>query len=296
MRGAVAVTGASGFIGRALVARLAADGREVIALTRADVDQGESHLRSRVEGAYCIVHLAARAHRGGTAAEFEADVALARSLARMAAQQGVLRFVQISSIGVHGTSTHGAPFTEAGVPAPTEPYSHAKLRAEQAVQAELASSATEGVILRPSMVYGPHAPGNFARLLDAVRKGWPLPFASVRNRRFLLGIDNLLDAVWLCMDHPAAAHQTFVVADADAVSTPGLVSLIAQGLGVPARLFPFPPSLLGAAAHVLGRGRMAESLLGDLEVDCGHLQRSLGWQARVPAPEGIVRAASTSRQ
>src|SRR5207253_737253 len=137
---------------------------------------------------------------------------------------------------------------------------------------ELSSAATEWVIVRPPMVHGPGAPGNFRRLLRAVQRRWPLPFAQVRNRRALVGIENLLDAIELCIDHSAAASQVFLVADAEPISTAELAALIAQGLGVAPRLWSLPPAWLGAAACATGRRRMAESLLCDLEIDTSHIR------------------------
>jgi nucleoside-diphosphate-sugar epimerase len=296
MSGAIVVTGASGFIGRNLVARLMDEGRTVVAPGRTELQARDGSLQRSLAGAHCIVHLAARAHRGGADPEFEHDVALTQSLARMASQGGARRFLLLSSIGVLGTSTHGTPFTESTTPSPKEPYARAKLRAEHALQGELSSSATEWTILRPPMVHGPQAPGNFARLVRAVQRGRPLPFSSVRNRRCLVGIENLLDAIELCIDHDAAARQTFVVGDETPVSTPELVNLIAQGVGAKPRLWAFPPDLLGALARLAGRGRMAESLLGDLEIDAAHIRRTLGWIPRIGAHEGIVQAAASFRQ
>jgi nucleoside-diphosphate-sugar epimerase len=293
--GRIVVTGASGFIGRWLVARLTGRGRAVAALGRPELESTDGSLQRAVTGADCVVHLAARAHRGGTDSEFHADVALTQSLARLASQCGVRRFVHMSSIGVLGTRTHGVAFSEATEAAPQEPYAQAKLRAEEALQRELAAAATEWVIVRPPMVHGPDAPGNFHRLLRAVQRGWPLPFAQVRNRRALIGIENLLDALEACMDHPAAARQVFLVADADPVSTAELVRLIAHGLGVAPRLWSLPPAWLAAAARATGRRRMAESLLCDLEIDTGHIARALGWQPRIGAREAIVHAAAAGR-
>ena len=145
------------------------------------------------------------------------------------------------------------------------------------------------------MVYGPGAPGNFARLVRAVARGWPLPFAGVRNRRHLVGIDNLVDALLHCVDHEAAARQTFLIADDEAVSTPELVSLIAQGLRKPPRLVHFPPALLELAARATGRSRMADSLLHDLAIDASKARRVLGWRPVVSAREAIVQAAAASR-
>lgn len=295
MSGNIVVTGASGFIGRALVTRLERDGRGVVALSRAELATRDGTLESRIASASCIVHLAARAHKKGRDAEFEADVALTQFLARLAAATGVQRFVHMSSIGVLGASTSDGPFTEATRPAPAEPYARAKLRAEQALQAELSKAAMDWVILRPPMVHGPNAPGNFALLLRAVQRGWPLPFGSVQNRRSFAGIENLVDAVVSCVDHPAAARQVFLVADVEPVSTPELVTFIAQGLGTQARLWKLPPAILAAAARATGKQRMAESLLADLEIDTAHIRRTLGWNPRVTAREGIVQAAAASR-
>jgi nucleoside-diphosphate-sugar epimerase len=290
----IVVTGASGFIGRALVARLSQTGKAVVPLGRGELALADS-LARLLAGADCLVHLAARAHRGGTETDFGQDVTLVQSLARAAALAGVRRFVHMSSIGVLGTCTHGAPFTEKSQPAPSEPYARAKLRGEQVLRAELASASTEWTILRPSMVYGPHAPGNFARLVHAIQRGWPLPFASVRNRRFFAGLENLLDAIELAMVHPAAARDTFIVADPDPVSTPELLTWTGEGLGIAPRLWPFPPALLHAAAMATGRRRIADSLLGDLEIDARHIRNALGWQPRIGAREGIVQAAASAR-
>ena len=307
-RSGIIVTGASGFIGRALVEHLVSSGRHVVAVARRDVGftqaevvvepadiAGNAELRRRLGECDCIVHLAARAHCAGPDSAFEPDVALAASLARLAATAGVRRFVHLSSIGVLGPSTRGAAFTETSTPAPREPYARSKLRAETAVREALDSGPTEWVMLRPPMVYGAGAPGNFARLARAVERGWPLPFAGVQNRRQLVGIENLLDALVLCMHHPAASRKVFHVSDDEALSTPELVRLVAHGLGVQPRLWPVPPALLEAAARALGMRRMAESLLRDLEIDTARIRAMLGWRAPVSALEGIPRAAAASR-
>jgi nucleoside-diphosphate-sugar epimerase len=299
----VLVTGASGFIGGALVAALSRHQRPVTAVGRQvfDAPAGVTvvidgpQTQAALAQCDCVVHLAARAHRGGTLADFEPDIALASRWARMSAQAGVRRFVQVSSIGVLGTRSDGAALTEDTLPAPSEPYAIAKLAAEDAVRRELDGSATEWVIVRPTMVYGPRAPGNFARLVRAVARGWPLPLASVRNRRHLVALDNLVDALLHCIDHDAAARQTFLIADDEAVSTPELVKLIAQGLHMPARLVKFPPALLELAARATGRSRIADSLLHDLVIDTGKSRRMLGWQPVVSPRDAIVRAAAAWR-
>lgn len=296
----VAITGASGFIGRALAARARGTGQQVITLSRSDGsvsgDYDDADALARVfTGADAVVHLAARAHRGGTDGDFECNVLAARAVARAARLAGVPRLVLLSSIGVNGNVTHGKPFDESDAPAPVEPYARSKLRCEQEVQDLLAGSATAWSIARPPLVYGPDAPGNFGRLVRSVALGVPLPLASVRNQRSLVGIGPLGDAILLCASHPAAANQLFLLADGDDLSTPAIIRCIARGLGRPARLWSAPPALLRAAARLLGRARIAESLCDSLQVDASKARRLLGW---VPAPgsaQGLAQAASEWR-
>jgi nucleoside-diphosphate-sugar epimerase len=144
-------------------------------------------------------------------------------------------------------------------------------------------------------VYGPNAPGNMGKLFRAVARGWPLPLASIANRRSFIGIDNLLDVLTLCMHHPAAGGELFLVADGEDVSTPQLVRCIARGLGREANLFPFPPALLVLAAKVLGRGRAAQSLCDSLQVDTSKARRLLGWTPAMTTSQGIERTAAAWR-
>jgi nucleoside-diphosphate-sugar epimerase len=270
----VAVTGASGFVGHALVGGLRAAGHEAVPLSRRDA------MSERFGGVDAVVHLAARAHRGGDDAAFEPNVTIARMAAEAARDAGVGRFVLVSSIGVNGNVTHGKPFTENDVPAPAEPYARSKWRAEQDVRAILDGSRTSLVIVRPPLVDGPGAPGNIGRLRRAVARGWPLPLASIRNRRSFISIGNLVDVLLLCLVRDEAAGELFLVADSEDISTPDLVRRIARELGRPARLFPFPPALLVAAATVLGRARTARSLCDSLQVDASKARRVLGWSPR----------------
>lgn len=293
----IAVTGASGFVGQALVAGLVAAGHDPVPVTRGDgIDYGDARALARIfDGADSIVHLAARAHRGGDDADFESSVHAARIAAHAARDAGVARFVLVSSIGVNGNTTHGRPFSEADVPAPVEPYACSKWRAEQEVRSALAGASTDCVIVRPPLVHGPHAPGNFGKLVEAVARGWPLPLASIRNARSLVGIDNLVDFLVRCAAHPAAGNELFLVADGQDLSTPDIVRCIARGLGRQARLLPFPPVLLRAAARAAGRARMAESLCDSLQVDASKARRILAWKPRTAADHGIERAAAAWR-
>jgi nucleoside-diphosphate-sugar epimerase len=297
----VAVTGASGFIGQALVRRLADRGHEVLALSRTGrpvpagvralaVDYAQvPALQRALEGTHVLVHLGAMAHgRGGV--DFGANDATTQALCRACVGAGTQRFVFLSSIGVNGTVTHAAPFTEADPPQPREPYALSKLRCEDSVRG---AGLREFTILRPPLVYGPGAPGNFARLVRAVQNGWPLPLREVRNARSFLALENLLDLLELCLAHPAAANELFLAADADTVTTTRLVECIARGVGRPARLWRLPAPLVRTAA-TLGAGRLVDSLYGDLRVDSGKARRLLGWVPRVAAGDAIEHAARAS--
>jgi len=304
-RDTVVITGSSGFIGRALVRHLHASGRPVVAISRhawtapagvrvatiASYDDAAA-LAAAVPAGSAVVHLASIAHRGGEAAEFTASTRAAQNMLAAAASAGARRFIFMSSIGVNGNVTHGRPFSERDPPHPVEPYAESKLRAEEIVRA----GPLEHVILRPPLVVGPDAPGNFGRLLRAVRSGLPLPFGAIRNARTFIGIDNLVDLLSLCLDHSAAANELLLAGDAEDLSTPELVRCIAQGLGRPARLFPVPPSGLRAVAALAGKARLAESLCGSLQVDASRARQLLGWKPRLPAGEGVRRAAAESRR
>lgn len=294
----VAVTGASGFVGQALVARLGAAGHEPVPLSRGrgiDYEDAQA-MTARFDGADAVIHLAARAHRGGSDEDFSSNVRAARVAAQAARDAGVERFVLVSSIGVNGNVTHGRPFSESDLPAPVEPYARSKWQAEQSIRSILGGASTDFVIVRPPLVHGPGAPGNFGKLVHAVARGWPLPLASIRNARSLVGLDNLVDFLVRCTAHPAAANELFLVADGEDLSTPDIVRCIGRGLGREARLLPLPPALLRAAARAMGRARIAESLCDSLQVDASKARRLLGWKPRLPAAAGIEAAAAAWRR
>jgi len=267
----VHVTGAGGFIGRHLVPALARAGHEV---------------QPAPAGADVIVHLAGIAHRKASAEELqEVNVRLPERVARQAP-----RFVFMSSVKVHGERST-APFTERSPIRPADAYGESKARAEDALRS---IAGLKLAVLRPPLVYGPRVKANFLALMRAVARGWPLPLASVRNARTFVALDNLVDLLALCSTHPAAANQLLLAADAEDLSTPELVRCIAAGLGVPARLLPAPPGLLRLGARMLGRERLADSLLASLQVDASRARRLLGWQPPVRAAEGVRRAAQES--
>ena len=311
----ILVTGATGFVGRALLRRLVADGRRVRAATRgtpaalaaqaeavAVGDIGpDTDWRAALAGIDAIVHLAARAHvlRESSAdlhARYHAVNTLgALRLAEAAAAAGVRRFVFLSSARVHGGRSTGAPFTESSPLVAEDPYGRSKVDAERGLASLASGTQLEPVILRPPLVYGPEASGNFARLVALVARGVPLPLGAVRNRRSLVYVENLVDAIVRSLDHPSAAGETFMVSDGEDVSTPELIRRIARALGRPARLVPVPPALLRLGGALAGRSDDVARLLDDLVIDRSKIRAFLGWSPVFTLDEGLAQTAAWHR-
>ena len=303
------VTGAGGFVGHALGAALDARQIDWIAATRrhdpalagrqvvvGDID-ADTAWRDALQGIDCVIHLAARTHvlrddhHDPLAAYRRINRDGTRRLAEAAAEAGVRRFVFLSSIKVNGESTLNHPYTAADTPAPEDAYGLSKLEGEQALQSIAAHSRLEPVILRPPLVYGPGVKGNLLHLLGALDRGLPLPLASVRNRRSLVYVGNLADALLACIEIPAAAGETFLVSDGEDLSTPELLSRLATALGRRARLWPCPIPLLRAAGRLLGRSHEIARLTGSLQVDAAHLRHRLGWRPRYSTNQGLTETA-----
>ena len=294
----VLVTGAGGFLGRAVVDLLAARGRKVRAAVRRDAGGWPAHVEAlpvgdlsgatdwsaALEGVSAVIHCAARAHvLKETAAdpltEFRAvNTEATLALAQQAAATGARRFVFISSIGVNGSETTGRPFRHDDPPRPHSPYAVSKHEAELGLRDLAAETGLEVVILRPPLILGPDPKGNLATLERVIDKGLPLPFGLVtRNRRDLVSRDALCDLIDVVIDHPAAAGETFLVSDGAPVSTRTLLERMAAARGRSLTLLPVPPALLALPLKLTGKGAMAAQLFGDLEVDIGHTRRTLGW-------------------
>ncbi len=309
----VLVTGAAGFVGLALVVRLVDTGRFSVT---AAVRRGPCELLARVEqivtgdltpnmdwekmlpGVDAVVHLAARVHvmqdeAADSLAEFrKVNVDGTMNLARHAAAASVRRFVFISSIKVNGESTSlERAFTADDVPAPQDPYGISKHEAEQRLRQLAAESGMEVVIIRPSLVYGPGVRANFQNMMRWLKRGVPLPLGAIHNKRSLVALDNLVDLIIICLDHPIAANQTFLVADGEDLSTTELLRRMGVALGSPARLIPVPTSLLKAGAALLGRRDMAQRLCGSLQVDISKARELLGWNPPISVNEALRRTA-----
>lgn len=296
----VLLTGASGFIGRHVAAHLE---QEAIPVTSVRREVGpQTDWRDLVEGIECVIHLAAAAHdraqRHERAGDYEAlrrvNALGTERLARAAAGAGVARFIFLSTIGVSGDETRGAPLTEDSPAAPRSLYAASKWEAEQRLEALAGATGLAVTVLRPTLVYGPGNPGNLLRLLRAVERGWPLPLASVDNRRHLTYVGNLVSALAAVLARSDAAGR-FVVCDGEALSTAQLVRCLARGLGRPARLFPLPVAVLRGIGKLMGADPFVRRLAGSLEADCGKLRRVLGWQPPFAPGAALTETAAAYR-
>ncbi|UUZ64973.1 SDR family oxidoreductase [Polaromonas sp. P1-6] len=312
----ILLTGATGFVGAALLRRLTGDGRDVVALVRAPTTRlagavptvcagqiaGTTDFAAALTGVTAVVHLAARVHvlhdtSADPLAAFRAtNVQGTLNLARQAAAAGVNRFVFMSSVKVNGECTQpGQAFTEADMPDPQDAYGLSKHEAELGLRQLGADTGMEVVIVRPPLVYGPGVKANFAALMRAVQRGWPLPLGAVHNRRSLVALDNLADFIVTCMSHPKAANQTFLVSDGQDLSTTELVRGLARAAGVPARLLPVPDWALQAGAALLGKRDAVQRLCGNLQVDISKARSLLGWAPPVSVEEGLRRAVAAKK-
>ena len=219
-------------------------------------------------------------------------------LARQAAQAGVKRFIFLSSIKVNGEATQlGHPFLADQPPAPEDPYGISKREAEEGVRVLAQETGMEVVIIRPPLVYGPGVKANFLAMMRWLKRGIPLPLGAVtENRRSLVALDNLVDLIVTCLGHPAAANQTFLVSDAESLSTAALLRRMGDAIGRPTRLIPVPVPMLQLGAGLLGKRGMAQSLCGSLEVDISKTRDLLGWTPSISVDEGLRQTAEAFMQ
>ena len=321
----VLVTGATGFVGAALLSRLSSDSIPCVAAVRrqgamrfegvTQVATGDispqTDWRQALRGVDAVVHLAARVHvmRDAAAdplAEFRrVNVQGTLNLARQAAAAGARRFVFLSSVKVNGEETlapHPGPlprgarekerekFSADDEPAPQDPYGISKMEAEAGLRDLAAQTGMEVVIIRPPLVYGPGVKANFASMMRWLQRGVPLPLGAIHNQRSLVALDNLVDLITVCLCHPAAANQTFMASDGADLSTAELIRRTARAMNVPARLVPVPVWLLEAGAALLGKRDMAQRLCGNLQVDISKTRQLLGWTPPMSVDDGLKKA------
>lgn len=317
----ILVTGASGFVGGALVARLASEpGNQLRAAVRdparfsapaSDVRviatgdlNGQTDWRDAVAGIDVVVHCAARVHvmhetAGDPLSEFRrVNVEGSLNLARQAQQAGVRRLIFVSSIKVNGEhSLPGQPFRADDTPAPQDAYGVSKLEAEQALLALGREGPMEVVVVRPVLVYGPGVKANFLSMMRWLDKGVPLPLGAITaNRRSLVARDNLVDLLALCTRHPRAAGQVFLATDGEDLSTTELLRRVARAMHRPARLWPLPPLMMTAAARWLGKPGVAERLCGSLQADIDKNRALLDWTPPLSVDQALERTAAAYRQ
>lgn len=308
----IAVTGATGFIGAALLKDLARrSGVEVLGLCRslpadcppggvlqATGDLATADVIALLNGVDVLVHAAActPAQQACSADYRRANVDISLNLARQAAVAGVKRLVFISSVKVNGESTTGrAAFSADDLPAPLDAYGQSKHEAEQALQVFCAKQGLELVIVRPPLVYGPGVKANFASLMRLCNLPFPLPFGSINNRRSMLYLANLVDFIALCTVHPAAAGQVFLVSDRHDLSLAELVAGMRTAMGRKPLLLPAPGWLFRLAGRLTGRQAVVERLLGDLQVDSSKVSDVLGWQPPFAPSEGLAATVAASQ-
>lgn len=313
----ILVTGANGFVGSALCHRLRTEGMSVRGgvRDRSDVlrdggseDGGfhwvalhdhstDTETQQALDGVQVIIHLAARVHvmtdlAADPLGEFRrVNTVWTERLARVAARQGVRRFVYLSSIKVNGEEST-TPFTEQDAPNPQDPYGISKWEAEQALAAVSSETGLELVVVRSPLVYGPGVGGNFLQLLKVLRTGIPLPLALVENRRSLIFLGNLVDALIHCVQDKRATGRTYVVSDGEDLSTPELIRRLGRTMGGTVRLWPFPLSLLRWVGCTLGKQVALDRVLGSLQLDCSALRRELDWHPPYAVDHGLAETAA----
>lgn len=308
----ILLTGATGFIGTALLKELLQRNINVLAASRygssqfpdcvnqvsiGDINSATDWSRS-LENVEVVIHTAARVHVMQDTVddplnEFRRiNVEGTLNLARQAANLNVKRFIFISSIKVNGESTlQGRPFKGDDQPAPDDPYAISKWETEIGLWQLGNETGIEVVIIRPPLIYGPGVKANFLSMMRWIYPGLPLPLGTIHNKRSLLALDNLVDFIITCIEHPAAVNQTFLVADGQDLSTTELLQHIGKALGKRARLIPFPAGLLVFIASILGKRAIAQRLCGFLQVDISKARLVLDWEPPISVDKAMVKVA-----
>ncbi|MGL6150537.1 MAG: NAD-dependent epimerase/dehydratase family protein [Aeromonas sobria] len=308
----ILLTGATGFVGSAVLTQLTLNsgvsvrtyGRRAPLGLQLGSTNNFSHIvgelgaavdyTSALHSVDVVIHCAAQAHIGKNCIDRQVafnqinyDSTL--KLARQASDAGVKRFVFISSIGVNGSYNKQGPFKYDDIAAPWDEYTHSKYAAELGLRQLAKETGLEVVIIRPPLVYGANAPGNFGKLTHAVRHGRWLPLGAIHNQRSFVALDNLVDLIINCVTHPHATNQTFLVSDDQDISTTELLEMMSRAAGKSPRLLPVPMSWLRLAGKLTGKQAVIERLCGNLQVDISHTKTTLGWQPPISLEEGIKR-------
>lgn len=303
----VLITGVTGFVGQHLASRILADGHYNLRSTQRKDGQLDSYFNPVVCDIKpttswtdalleidCVIHVAGVAHVQTVGNEkalvqlFDVNLKGTLNLAKQAAEAGVKRFIFISSIGVHGIR-NTRPFDVLDHVDPVEDYAISKFQAECGLWQIANDTDMEIVIIRPPLVYGKGAPGNFGKLLRLANLNFPLPLGSIENKRSLVAVDNLADLIVTCIDHPNAANQTFLVSDDQDISTTELLRMMIKAAGHFPMLLPFPPSLLKAFARLIGKQELVERFCSSLQVDIEHTKTTLGWQPVITVQDAIKK-------
>ncbi len=306
------VTGVTGFVGKRFSQYVSeqSDSCETRGVTRS---QNSSHNQFQVasidshtnwtgafEGIDCVVHCAARVHQinetedEAKSAYHEVNTLGTLRLAQQAAENGVKRFVFISTIKVNGESTEkNSPFLPMIGTEPTDPYGASKYRAEVGLQKVAQETGIEVVIIRPPLVYGPGVKANFLSVMKWLKRGVPLPLGAIHNQRSLVYLDNLVDLIFECCSNPNAAGETFLVSDDFDVSTSQFLSVVSKAMGIKTWLMPIPMSWLIAASKIIGKPQIAQRLCGNLQVDISHTKKTLDWSPKVTFSDGIQRTVDS---
>jgi len=307
----ILVTGANGYIGRALGKELSERGYSVYGAVRGTMEEGIAGYQQlfstgdlgettdwgdALKGIECVIHLAARAHKLNESQKEAADLYHEVNcngtlhLAKQAAKAGVKRFIYISSIGVLGDKSESSPFTNHSAYAPATPYTHSKMEAEIGLDEIAENSEMDIVVIRPPLVYGEGAPGNFLRLLKLVKLGIPLPFGALHSTRSMIYLDNLLDFMIKCIDAPAAVNRKWVISDGSNWSTAELVRQIASSMGKRLFLIPIPLFLLRFVGTLVGEVIAVDKLSSPLRVDNSDTMKLLGWEPPYAPEYGLKRS------
>jgi nucleoside-diphosphate-sugar epimerase len=310
----ILVTGGTGYIGKALLTKLITGTNYDVSGTSRTIPSTSSPAplitvgdccattdwTTALQGVDVVIHVAAHLNKprkgvSQLAQLWETNVEGTLNLARQALENGVRRFIFISSVGVNGSHTTGVAFNELSIPAPEDDYARSKLEAERGLTTLVAGTALELVIIRPPLVYAANAPRNFPRLLKWVASGVPLPFALINNRRSMIALENLLDFITLCIEHPAAANELFLISDGVDLSTAQIVCQLATSMGDRARLIPIPDWLMRWGARLLGRQHMYSTLCASLVIDSSKARQLLNWTAPLTPGEALLKSGREYR-